>query len=295
MPRRAGFSLIELLVVLAIIGVLLGLLLSTVHGVLAAASRTACANNLRQIGLAAHQHHDTLSVLPSGVRSGPVPSDLPWLSWHARLLPWLEQEALWRETLAAYHEQPYRFFNDRHRPGGAVLRVFGCPGDARTTVSYRTQHQLVALTSYQGVQGRDRTTQDGLLYLNSSVAFAQIADGLSNTLLVGERPPSADRRFGWWYAGVGFGSSGTGDMVLGVRELNPSAAGSSYGACPPGPYHFSAASLHDPCGVFRFWSLHPRGSHFLVADGSVRFVSYDADAVLPALASRAGGEPQPLP
>jgi prepilin-type processing-associated H-X9-DG protein len=82
-------------------------------------------------------------------------------------------------------------------------------------------------------------------------------------------------------------------MLLGVREVN--LGGPYVAACPPGPYHFQPGRLTQQCDLFRFWSLHSGGAHFLFADAAVHFLSYDADSVLPALASRAGGEIVTLP
>jgi prepilin-type processing-associated H-X9-DG protein len=105
----------------------------------------------------------------------------------------------------------------------------------------------------------------------------------------GERPPSADFWYGWWYAGYGQAGTGSADMLLGVRERN--LGGPFVSDCPAGPYHFREGRADNQCDLFHFWSLHPGGAHFLFADGSVRFLAYSADAILPALATRAGGEP----
>ena len=139
------------------------------------------------------------------------------------------------------------------------------------------------------------TATDGMLYRNSRTRIADATDGASNTLLLGERPPSADYQFGWWYAGGGQPRLGTADMTLSVREpnLQPITAGS---LCGPGRYPFMPAKgFDDQCGMFHFWSPHPGGANFAFADGSVRFLHYSADPIMPALATRAGGESVDVP
>ena len=78
-------------------------------------------------------------------------------------------------------------------------------------------------------------------------------------------------------------------MVLGARELNVNASPFT-SQCPVGPYHFQPGKRDEMCDTFRFWSLHSGGANFLLCDGSVKFFTYNADALLPALATRAGGE-----
>lgn len=124
--------------------------------------------------------------------------------------------------------------------------------------------------------------------------FTDITDGTSNTLLVGERPPSKDLWYGWWYAGFGAGGNGTADMVLGVRENIP--PGDAFiPDCGGLPARFAPGRIDNMCDAFHYWSLHSGGANFLFADGSVRFLAYSADAVLPALATRAGGEVVEVP
>src|SRR5262249_28649516 len=100
----------------------------------------------------------------------------------------------------------------------------------------------------------------------------------SQTVMVGERPPSADFRYGWWYAGDGQGDTGSADMLLGVRERNM-ADDDTFRGCPAGPYNFKAGELANQCDALHFWSLHAGGAHFLFADGSVHFLSYSADHI----------------
>jgi prepilin-type processing-associated H-X9-DG protein len=151
----------------------------------------------------------------------------------------------------------------------------------------------MGLTAYVGVSGitggsalNDPGDAKGIIYLGSKVRLTDIRDGTSNTLMVGERPPSTDMEFGWWFAGAGYNNSGVGDVVLGAREFNyASALG-----CNPPRVGLQPGSIFNPCDQTHFWSLHDGGVNFLLGDGSVRFVSYSVDSILPALATRSGGE-----
>lgn len=283
--RRPGLTLIEILVVLA---VLIGLILSAVQQARVASARTQCANNLRQIALGLSSYHAAQDQLPPGLRSG-VNEPLPYLSWLARLLPYVEQDAVWRQALAAYQTTKNFEVSPPH-PLSTVMRLYGCPSDPRVyTASVSRNKELVAFTSYLGVAGTRTTKGDGSLYRNSSVRFTDITDGTSSTLLVGERPPSADLWYGWWYAGFGVVGTGMADMVLGVREMSP-PADAYVPDCGGTPLYFVPGRIDNMCDAFHYWSLHPGGGNFLFADGSVSFLAYAADPVLPALATRAGGE-----
>jgi prepilin-type processing-associated H-X9-DG protein len=128
----------------------------------------------------------------------------------------------------------------------------------------------------------------GMLYSGSRTRIIDATDGSSNTLLVGERPPSADMVFGWWYSGSGQLLTGQADSHLGVQERN--LFGALYHGCPRVGYSFQSRERSDPCLVFQFWSYHGDGAHFALTDGSVRILTFKAASVLPALSTRAGGE-----
>lgn len=282
-----GFTLIELLVVLAILAVLVALTAAGIQRVRAAAARTTCLNNLRQMGLALHMYHDQGRSLPPGCsyRQGKDPH--PHMSWLTRLLPYLEQEALWKQALEAYRADPF-FETPPHQPIlGRVMPLFTCPADPTSQEVGDIGTFRAAFTSYLGVSGVDYSTFDGVLYLDSAVRFADIKDGLSNTIAVGERPHSPDKIYGWWYAGWGQRKDGSVDHLLGVRERNVLLG---YNDCPRGPYDYAPGQLTNKCDLFHFWSLHSGGANFLFADGTVRFLKYISNDIMPILSTRAGGD-----
>jgi len=293
--RRSAFSLIELLVVIAIIAVLIAILIPAVQRVRASGYRLECANNLHQIGLALHAYHASHRTLPPGVSYQNGKDPYLFMSWNTRLLPFLEQDSLWKQTLAAYEDNPDFLANPPHVGLGTVLAIFDCPADSRT-IHDREDLPGIALNYYLGIEGTNQFKKDGVLYLDSKVRLTDIIDGTSSTLMVGERTPSADGAAGWWYAGWGQGKDGSTDSVLGVNEVNVFSPWSgSMGSCPAGPYEFGSGDPKNACDAFHFWSLHPGGGNFLLADGSVHFLHYSAAPIMPALATRNGREPVSLP
>jgi prepilin-type N-terminal cleavage/methylation domain-containing protein/prepilin-type processing-associated H-X9-DG protein len=291
---RRGFTLIELLVVMAIVAILIGLLVPAVQQVRDSASRLQCENNLHQIGVALHSYHNSQNRFPAGATPDLPSEQYPRLAWLARLLPYLEAAPLWKLTEQAYRVDRNPFDNPPHVGLSTPVVVFGCPSDVRVSdAQFARNTRMVALTSYVGVLGTDLLHSDGVLFLGSRVRLTEITDGSANTVVVGERPPSADLWYGWWYAGVGQAGTGSGDMLLGAREMN--AGGLSLWFCDAGPYSFGPGRFDDQCAMFHYWSPHQGGANFLFADGSVRFLSYAAANVLPALATRAGGEAVTVP
>lgn len=283
--RRHAFTLVEVLVVIAIIGIMLAMTLSAVQKVRAAAARVQCQNNLRQLALGLHHYHDSTKVFPKG--TGSTSDQYPFLNWHARILPYVEQESLWRRVEAAYRRKKDFLYVPPHTDRYTVVKLFLCPADGRARLSDSPPGS--ALTDYLGASGTVFDRRDGVLFSDSTIRLGDIHDGTANTILVGERPPSPDKVYGWWYAGWGQGKDGTLDAVIGAREINRPEHSPDW-SCPGGPYHFIVGRLSDHCDTYHFWSLHAGGANFLFADGSVRFLQYSADSVLPALATRNGGE-----
>jgi prepilin-type N-terminal cleavage/methylation domain-containing protein/prepilin-type processing-associated H-X9-DG protein len=319
--HRSAFTLIELLVVIAIIAILIGLLVPAVQKVRDAAARLQCENNLKQIGLALHNYHDTNKRFPPSLDptmdwSGQDPSKgRHWYwSWLAQTLAYVEGQNIYRQAdtfAAAGDGKPVSYPTPAHpwNPWGnfkigsgpvttanpmigVMVPVFGCPNDDRTLVAqnvatgYGSFWPTMGLTAYVGVSGITSGDKKGIIYLGSRTRMTDIKDGTSNTLLVGERPPSYDMEYGWWFAGAGYDNSGVGDVVLGARETGYAASLS----CPATKVGFQPGQTSVTCDQVHFWSLHDGGGNFLLGDGSVRFVAYSVDSILPALATRNGGE-----
>jgi prepilin-type N-terminal cleavage/methylation domain-containing protein/prepilin-type processing-associated H-X9-DG protein len=329
--QRRAFTLIELLVVIAIIAVLIGLLLPAVQKVREAAARVQCQNNLKQIGVALHGYHDSRGRFPAALNINPAwspgsnyhlekpaagidpasgyPLEGPFFSWMLLIAPYMEQDAVYKgfdpKRLPWWQYIPGRPATGENTLNGIAVKSFQCPSDARSNlITYDTGNK-VSLTGFMAVNGLNQFYetggQDGVLYVNSAVKIIGITDGTSNTLLVGERPPSKDLVYGWLWAGSGdppyFGST---DVCLGVRERITTNLRER-------PDFFRPGTIDDPMNIHRyhFWSLHPSGGNFLFADGGVRFITYAAGTayiggsstvtLMEALASRAGGEVVTVP
>lgn len=271
---------------------LVGLLLAAVQQVRATANKTSCLNNLRQVSLALHHYHNQAGSLPAGFsyRNGKSPT--PLASWEIAILPMMEQVAVYNQSEADFKSSPDFSEPPVHKGLSTFIRSYVCPADSRILQPVREPQTslVVAFTSYLGVSGRFTQEPDGVLFIDSKIRFDEILDGLSNTLSVGERPPSSDLRRGWWYGGLGQSvltrPTGSTDMILGVRELNFESH-NRYG-CPPGPFPFKSHRFDDSCAHYQFWSPHSGGAHFAFCDGSVQFLRYEADSILPTLATRAG-------
>ena len=163
--RRTGFTLIELLVVVAIVALLIGLTLAAVQKVRDAATRSQCASNLRQIGLALHGYHDAHGGLPPGMTRSPT--DFPYLGWPARILPYVEQGAMWDRTVADYRVTSDLAQLPTHRNVTAVVRLYICPADRRE-LGTNADGQTAAFTHYLGCAGKAAGSRDGRQLFQSS-------------------------------------------------------------------------------------------------------------------------------
>jgi len=290
--RRIAVTLIELLVVIAILALLVGLILPAVQKIRGTAARIKCANNLKQLGLASHSYHDTHDGLPPGCSFQNGLSAQPHMSWHNRLLPFIEQNAIWQQSLQAFAADRFFLTPPHYSNLERVVKALVCPSDRRTQSPFDFRVFKVAFTDYLGVWGTDHRHRDGIFFLDSAVRLTDISDGTTNTVMIGERPPSADHALGWWYAGWGQSKDGSAEMALGVRELNDHPR---YTTCPRGPHQFAPGDDANICDTFHFWSHHPGGANFALADGSVRFLTFAANSLLPALATISGGEVVDIP
>jgi prepilin-type processing-associated H-X9-DG protein len=182
---------------------------------------------------------------------------------------------------------------------GQPLKIWQCTSDSRSELVQDYGSYKVAFTSYLGVGGIRADSggdRNGVLTLNTKVKIQQISDGTSNTLLVGERPPSNSLYYGWWFAGAGWDGSGEGDVILGARSsaYATSSVWVDFPACANRTLlGLQPGLITNDCDATHFFSLHSGGANFLFGDGAVRFMSYSADAVLPALSTRTGGEVVP--
>ena len=301
--NRQGFTLVELLVVIAIIGILVALLLPAIQAAREAARRSQCGNNIRQIGLALHNYHDSHNVFPAGnivrgfhsdgCRASNAESPIygHGAPWTVVLTPYLEDTALHSQF---DFDLPFDFTGRGDSPNWEFQREpnprFHCPSSRDTRATFNGNH-------YYGVAGggshQCRWTglgysnfNNGSMYLNSSISMRHLLDGTSNVFLVGEqsmRVPGREQATGiaWGASARAHGDHGLHTNVAGARyPINSNAAQ-------------KAAGTHRWGIMTRtFSSEHPGGCHFLMGDASVHFVNDTINlTIYRNLGIRDNGEP----
>ncbi|QDT97954.1 DUF1559 domain-containing protein [Gimesia aquarii] len=323
---KKGFTLIELLVVIAIIAILIALLLPAVQQAREAARRSTCKNNLKQLGLAFHNYHDTHRCFPFAWFLDPTnPANIKAGGYGVMLLPLIDQAPLynqWNSSYPAINE--FAAIPEVQQNLSVIatpLPVFMCPSTPEASVHDYTLAPAfpfswtAARTDYcpaSGVRGTYSSlaytghpaaaSRSGMLNFvgldtsgspgDSVTRIRDIVDGSSNTILLGER-----------VGGTNIYSGQTISPTLSVA-LGPSNGG-AWGDFLNGE-HWYQGSLRDgtdggsggPCAIncsnarsTGFLSFHVGGAHFLLGDGAVRFISQNVDAyTFASLTTRAGGE-----
>ncbi|MEX0792847.1 MAG: DUF1559 domain-containing protein [Pirellulaceae bacterium] len=280
---RRGFTLVELLVVIAIIGVLVALLLPAVQQAREAARRSQCLNNLKQLGLAVHNFHDTFNELPpSRIRQN-------YPGWSALILPFMEQDNLFEMI-----DLKQTYVNQLPEVQQSPVAGYVCPS-RRSVGSQTTNTQAGGTTNngatwdYANVDGDDidgsvmrNANATGMLLIadgnqnsyRSRTNMANVTDGLSNTIMIGERHVRIDD--------LGNESSGNDGPVLSTW------AWTILRAAGPGA---GLAKSHTAPRALIFGSMHPGVVNFVLGDGSVRSIAVTIDTInLGRLANRQDGQ-----
>ena len=280
--RLRGFTLVELLVVIAIIGILIALLLPAVQAAREAARRSQCINNLKQIGLALHNYHDSVKAFPPSYinfgRTCPGAINLPgphW-AWGTFILPYLENQPLY-DTLDPGHN-----FSVPPIPVAALqtsMNAYLCPSDDMSGSSLNGYFRCTGNTtptsidmgrsSYvisESVAGYGKGTRSRATY--SSFCIADIRDGTANTMLVAERDFVGQ-------VGAVWPARSRSTSSVGFRVINPINA---RGVGNTGNRTYSVPGI--ACSRYTIGSQHPGGCNVVFCDGAVHFLSETIEAAV---------------
>jgi prepilin-type processing-associated H-X9-DG protein len=290
-------NLVEVIVVSSIVSLMIALLLTAVQRVRSAAVTTSCRNNLHQISLASQQFLSINGHFPSGVayptnqyKSPFAPRDVAGQSWTQKLLPYLEHSAISEKYEALYQQDLHHDRLDEHQILATYpIKAYRCPSDPRSEGLILDGQSTTrwSLLNYLGSTGPDFIT--GILCKNLLLKPTDVLDGSSQTIAFGERPTQADGLLSWWYY-IDRKLVASGALLMTVQYDYANSYLPHVYCPPPAIGVFQRGKYNDLCSMFHYWSLHPGGANFAFADGSVRFLSYSAEPILPALATRAGGE-----
>ncbi len=302
--RRLGFTLIELLVVIAIIAILIALLLPAVQQAREAARRSECKNNLKQLGIALHNYHDTHRVFPPGSIGYSNVAQTPQVfSPLVMILPFIDQGTLYNKLNfdVSYAHAP----NNQYK--AAIIPGFLCPSYSGPRIADEGGYKLVApqlpaaATNYLGVCGYNTSgetvnasaranfadDQLGTFWASSNTRIRDITDGTSNTMVYGEFKAdslsdydpaiswSADERWSPWMRGI-------------IIEGGGSVKSTRFGPNRMPPVNTAAKDWT----LLPFSSQHEGGVHMLMGDGSTHFISENINlTVWRNLSARADGQP----
>jgi prepilin-type N-terminal cleavage/methylation domain-containing protein len=282
-PILRAFTLVELLVVIAIIGVLVALLLPAVQAAREAARRVSCMNNTTQLSLAMHSYDFHHEELPSGVINpdGPIRNEPvgQHVSWTIQVLPYLEQNALWRK----FDQEKGAYAPENAEVRKTVVSVLMCPSYAGTE---KNKEDTIARGTYAGCHHDSEAPIDannnGLLFLNSHIRYSDIYDGSSQTILIGECLPAEDPLDMGWVSGTRATLRNTGAIEHPRRRNQP------IDGQPAETPNEQLGSTY----VGGFGSYHSGGvSVIAFADGSTRSISESIDReILRRMGNRADGE-----
>ena len=253
---RRGFTVIELLVTVAVIGLLVALLLPSVNAARESARRAQCASRLRQVGLSLHGYHGLHRTFPAGSHNS-------W-SWLTHILPQMDQQVLYEQY--DFRRLPFDEPNSEYLDANLPLVL--CPSDPHSERIHSSSGLgglQFAHTNYLGslAVGSSR----GMFPYDQGIRMSKVTDGTSKTLHVGERGVVFDgvNTHGWW----------TWGEATSIATTQP----------------FQPGGYDDPGAMVHWWSHHGGGGNFLLVDGAVRFLAYDIDAnTFAALGTRDAGD-----